>query len=138
MEIKDFIIKKNVEFTKNTVSIDDVKSIESELGFSFGGELIKYILKYGYLAYRYIEFYGINSVQKKESDMVKQTKYLNQYFNRTIGCVALENIGDGTYALVSPEDKVYEYSSDDNSIRDTEMKLFDYILSRFKEADAQQ
>ncbi len=96
------------------------------------------ILKYGYLAYRYIEFYGINSVQKKESDMVKQTKYLNQYFNRTIGYVALENIGDGTYALVSPEDKVYEYSSDDNSIRDTEMKLFDYILSRFKEADAQQ
>jgi len=56
-------------------------------------ELTQYILEYGYLGYKHIELYGIDSKQKSESDMVKQTKYLNKYFPKTVGFIVLENAG---------------------------------------------
>lgn len=135
MSLKEFVKNNDVEYTKNLVGVDDISDIEETLGFSFGGELTKYILKYGYLAYKHIEFYGINSKQMSDSDMVKQSLYLHDYFPKTKDYIALENVGDGYYALVSENDDVYEYSSEEDSMRNTGLKLFDYILERFQEID---
>ena len=135
MRLREFVNNNDVEYTKNLVSVDDISDIEETLGISFGGELTKYILQYGYLAYKHIELYGINSKQMGDSDMVKQSLYLHDYFPKTKDYIALENVGDGYYALVSENDDVYEYSSEEDSMHNTGLKLFDYILERFQEID---
>ncbi len=135
MALKDFIDSKDVDFTKNLVDAGGIKIIEKEISASFGDELTEYVIKYGYLAYKHIEMYGVNSKQLLESDLIKQTKYLHKYFPKTAPYIALENIGDGCYAIVSTEDEVYEYSSESDNAKDTGLKLFAYILKRFEEAE---
>ncbi len=135
MNLEEFIANRDVEFTRNTISIEDVKNVEAKLGNTFGEELKDYALKYGYLAYKHIELYGLNSKQMLESDMVKQTQYLHEYFMKTLDYIALENCGDGCYAVISSDDHVYKYYSELDEMRDTELKLFDYILGRFLEID---
>ncbi len=135
MGLKEFIEDKEVDFTRNLVGVEEVKKIEQELGVAFGGEMTKYILKYGYLAYKHIELYGVNSNQLMDSDLIKQTKYLHTYFPKLISYIAIWNSGDGNYLMVSSEDEVYEYSTETDDIIDTDMKLFDYILKIFKEVD---
>lgn len=137
MDFQEFLESKKVEYTKNLVNREEIITVEKELGLSFGDEMIAYLLEYGYLAYRHIELYGIDSVQLMESDMVKQTKYLHKYFPKTKDFIALENIGDGVYAVVAPDDEVFEYSSEGACISDTGYKLFDYILKRFKDIDVE-
>ena len=134
MTLKKFIENNDVDFTKNLVGIDSIPAIEKEVGVSFGGELVKYIVKYGYLAFEDIEFYGINSTQNLDSDMVKQTIYLHKYFPKTAGYVALENQGDGDYYIVNSSDEVFEYNSSLGTLDTTGKKLFEYILDRFLES----
>ena len=133
MKMQEFIKNNDVIYTKNIVDSKTIKTIEKELGVSFGDELTHYILEYGFLAYKHVEFYGINSKQMLESDMIKQTKYLNKYFPKTIGFIAFENKGDGDYILVSSEDDVYEFLSEDDQVQKTDLQLFDYILKRFND-----
>ena len=131
MNLSQFVESKEVYYGKNLVSADEMKSIERELGISFGKELSQYVLKYGYLGYKHIELYGLNSKQMYESDMIKQTKYLHKYFPKTADYIALENTGDGNYIVVSSSDDVFEYTSEDDGIHKMGMKLFNYILNRF-------
>ena len=135
MGLNDYIDANEVEFTQNLIDQEDINNIEKKIDISFGNELSEYITKYGYLAYKHIELYGINSKQLMESDMVKQTQYIHKYFPKTISYIALENVGDGYYMLVSPNDEVYEFSSESDTVKDTGKKLFDYILARFEEVD---
>ncbi len=135
MILSEFVKEKKVDYSKDLVNIDVLKDIEKELGTKFGNELTQYFLEYGYLAYKHVELYGINSKQLSESDLVKQTKYLHKYFLKTDGLIALENVGDGIYILISSNDDVYEFSSESDYIHNTGLKLFDYILSRFQEID---
>ena len=132
MDSKEYFSAIDAEYTENTIGEDILGSIESELGISFGQELKKYVLEFGYLAYQYIEYYGINSVQGLESDMIKQTLYLHQYFEKTKGLVALGSLNEGRYALVSSEDVVFEYDSELDTLMNTEKKLFDYIMDSFE------
>jgi len=135
MKLKSFLENHEVEYTRNVVKPEEVSVIEKEMGVSLGHELSEYILKYGYLAYKHLEYYGINSVQMLESDMVRQTKYIHTYFPKTINYIAFSNSGDGYYILVSSQDDVYEYSCEMNVVYDLGMKLFDYILESFQEID---
>ena len=135
MTLEEFISNKEVEFTKNLIAIDNIEGFEKKVDVSFGGELVKYIVKYGYLAYKHIELYGINSRQQEDSDMIKQTIYLHRYFPETREYVAIENCGDGKYALVSTDDIVFFYNSEENILENTGLKLFSYILKRFQEID---
>ena len=135
MDIKEFVDKNNLEKCKNLIKAEQLNNIEKEIKIKFGNELKKYILEYGYLAYEYIELYGINSKQGIDSDMVKQTLYLHKYFPKTINYIAIENQGDGNYYILDSNDKVYIYISEQDKIIDTELRLFDYIMNRFKEAD---
>ena len=136
MSIGEFIQNNDVEYTHNIVDENTIGLIEKELKILFGDELKQYIMKYGYLSYRHIEFYGINSIQMIDSDMIKQTSYLHMYFPKTEGYIALGNYGDGEYVIVSSDDMVYEYDSEMDTIRETKKKLFDYILEVFIGIDA--
>lgn len=132
--LSDFITKNDVESTHNRISVDDLAAIQKELGISFGSQLSKYVLEFGYLAFGSIELYGINSRQGSASDMIKQTRYLHDYYPCTNPFVALENRGDGDYYVVDSRDNVFEFIPDQNNeLKDTGMVLFDYILKRFEE-----
>ncbi len=135
MNLNQFVEEKEVDFGKNMVSSEDIKNIEKKLGISFGDELSQYILKYGYLGYKHVELYGINSTQMLESDMIKQTKYLHKYFPKTVDYIALENTGDGNYIVVSRNDDVFEYASEGDQLQEKGIKLFEYILNRFQEIE---
>lgn len=102
------------------------------MGASIGNELSDYILKYGYLAYKHSELYGINSIQFLDSDMVKQTIYLHTYYPETKLFIALENQGEGDYYLVDEYDFIYEFDTELLILTPTNTKLYEYILQRFK------
>lgn len=134
MELEKFIAIHNVEHTKNLIDFNQIKKFEDKVGISFGKDLVKYVVDYGYLAYKSVELYGINLIQLFDSDMIKQTIYLHHYFPKTQKFVALENQGDGDYYLVDSDDQIFEYLSDDDILIDTKLNLFQYILKRFQEA----
>ena len=135
MDLNEFLEKNEVLYGRDLIEPDDVPGIENQIGVSFGKELSQYVLHHGYLAYKHIELYGINSKQMADSDMVKQTLYLHKYFPLTKGYIALENTGDGNYIMVSSDDDVFEFYSDDNQMQNMGMKLFSYIISRFQSAE---
>jgi len=133
-KLSDFIEKNEVEYNVDRISSDEISSVSKETDVKFGDQLIKYILHCGYLAFKSIEFYGINSRQGLNSNMIRQTKYLHKYFPCTRPFVALENHGEGDYFLVDGRDNVFEFIPEhDSELKDTGKKLFEHILSRFEE-----
>lgn len=135
MTIKDFINNNEVDFSKNKITLSDLNKYETTLKISFGNQLKEYILEYGYLGYSNIEMYGINSNLELESDMIKQTLYLHKYYPNTMKYIALENKGEGDYAVIDSDDYVWELITENGAkLTNSGLKLFDYILSRFKMA----
>lgn len=135
---------KLVEFLKNNDTLqckkdnlileEDIEKYKKKLNFNFGKELKKYILEYGFLAFKFVEFYGINKKQEFDSDMVKDTLKLNEQFPKTKSLIAFENKGDGDYILLDSNDNVYEFDTNlDNGVVALQKKLFEYILERFRE-----
>lgn len=131
MDIRKFVIDNKLEFTHNTIEEKEIEPLQNTIGVTIGPELKDYILNYGYLAYKHIELYGINSKQLLKSDLITQTLYLHKYFPKVSNFIALENYGDGKYIVVSSQDDVFEYDSEKNLLKDTESKLSEYIINRF-------
>ena len=132
MILESFISANNVLHTTRLIDEEQLQKVEEFIGLSFGPQLKEYILKYGYLSYKHSELYGINSNQNLDSDLVKQTLYLHNYFHITRGFIALENQGEGDYYIVDEDDNVYEYDTEIKELNKTNMKVFDYILQRFQ------
>ena len=137
---------KLIEFLKNNdvlqckkdnlILEEDIEKYEKKLNFSFGKELKKYILEYGFLAFKFVEFYGINKKQEFDSDMVKDTLKLNEQFPETKSLIVFENKGDGDYIFLDSDDNVYEFDTNlDDGVVALQKKLFEYILERFEEID---
>ena len=135
MKLKNFVKSNDVDFTNHLISSDHIHEIEKEIGVSIGRDLKEYLLSYGYLGFKHIEFYGVNSVQMNESDMIKQTKYLHKYFPKSSNFTALGNLGEGLYSLIDKNDMIYEYDTENDVIVDKQQKLFDYIYEQFSNAE---
>lgn len=132
MDINEFICKNDVDFATHLIKKVDLKRAEDELEIRFGPQLSEYLLDYGYLGFESIEFYGMNSRQGLNSDMITQTRYLHKYYTATVPYVAFENYGEGDYMLVDSEDNVFGFISEENRLVETGKKLFDHILARFQ------
>ena len=128
---KTYFEEIGAEFTLNTIDETTLSEIEREENLEFGTELKQYIFKYGYLAYKHIELFGINSKQVKDSDMIKQTIYLHKFYPKTASYIALANLGEGRYALVDNNDMVYDYDSELDEMVGTETKVFGFIKDLF-------
>lgn len=135
MDLKQFIEENDVLVSNSLISPSKIKNIENLIKVKIGEQLRTYITTYGYLIFEGIELYGITARQHLgDSDLVKQTLYLHKYFTSTKGYIALENQGDGDYYLVDSQDNIWELISEQNKLKSTGLKLFDYILKRFEEA----
>ena len=132
-ELIDFVTNNDVVFSKNTINENEIKYYEKIIGLTFGKQLQQYILNYGFLSFGSLEFYGINAVQKEKSDLVVQTNYLHNYFEKTKCLIAFESFGDGFYVLVDEKDNVFEYDNETDKLTNLKIMLNDYILKRFKE-----
>ena len=131
MNLIDIIVGFDYDSSSNLITEDDIAIYENLLSVSFGEQLQHYITNYGYLALDDIEFYGINSNQKENSDLIKQTIYLNKNFDSTKGYIAFENKGDGVYILIDSNDNMYKFSTEDNKLEAINSDLFNYISDRF-------
>ncbi|MGX8774359.1 MAG: SMI1/KNR4 family protein [Bacillota bacterium] len=125
-------IAGELDSTQNLIREEDLAEVEEAVGAAFGPELRRYILEYGYLGYEFWEMYGVNSIQGPDSDMVKQTAYLHEFFPATAGYVAIEGDGDMGYRLVDSEDMVFEFDPGSQEVKPTGKKLFDYIAGRYE------
>lgn len=130
--LKEFIDNNKVTSTSRTVGEEVLIEAQKSVGVSFGNELKEYLLKYGYLAFGFVELYGINSNQNLESDLVKQTNYIHNYFPQTSKLIAIENQGEGDYYMIDSNDNVYEFDSELGELTNLSIKLFEYILKRFE------
>lgn len=132
MNLDEFIYDEKVDYTKNLINEEFIVKAETSMGISIGNQLKRYLLDYGYLGYGSVEFYGINSVQNLNSDMIQQTQYLHTYFPKTCNFIALGSYGDGEYVLIDSRDFIYLYSTEQNILEETNMLLNDYIFNIFQ------
>lgn len=135
MKLKDFIQSHDIDQSKNLIDESLLKAAEQMTGISFGSELREYLLQYGYLGYGFAELYGMNARQGLNSDMVKETLYLHEYYPETKEFVAIENQGEGDYYLVNSRDEVYEYDANLGKLVQVKYTLFEYIVHRFEQVD---
>ena len=135
MKLKDFIQSHDIDQSKNFIDESLLKAAEQMTGISFGSELREYLLQYGYLGYGFAELYGMNARQGLNSDMVKETLYLHEYYPETKEFVAIENQGEGDYYLVNGRDEVYEYDANLGKLVQMKYTLFEYIVHRFEQVD---
>ena len=126
MDIYDFVCKNDVDFAAHLPNKELISDIEKVLEIKFGEQLKNYLLEYGYLGFESVEFYGVNSKQGLSSDLVKQTIYLHKYFVDTSDYIAIENCGEGDYALVDSQDRVYIFQTEDNKLTMLDKTLFEY------------
>lgn len=131
MTLTEFIRENEVDYSFVRMNEDGVLKIEHEIGVSFGKQLKKYIIEYGYLGYEYIELFGINNHQGMDSDMIKTTAFLHKRFEKTRGLIAIEDQGDGDYYLVDADDMVYRFVAANDDLVAQNVDLFEYILNRF-------
>lgn len=135
MKLKDFIQSHDIDQSKNLIDESLLKAAEQMTGISFGSELREYLRQYGYLGYGFAELYGMNARQGLNSDMVKETLYLHEYYPETKEFVAIENQGEGDYYLVNGRDEVYEYDANLGKLVQMKYTLFEYIAHRFEQVD---
>lgn len=132
-ELDIFIKNNECDYTRNIISLEVLKMAEETIGIKFGNQLSEYLLKYGYLGYKSVELYGMNSNQGLNSDLFKRTMYLHNSFEITQPYIAIDKIQDSIYTLIDSNDNIYICDLEKNVIRNVNIKLFEYIFKRFKE-----
>lgn len=132
-ELDIFVKNNECDYTKNIISLEVLKMAEETIGIKFGNQLSEYLLKYGYLGYKSVELYGMNSNQGLNSDLFEQTMYLHNSFEITQPYIAIDKIQNSIYTLIDSNDNIYICDLEKNVIRNVNIKLFEYIFKRFKE-----
>ncbi len=85
---------------------------------------------YGFFLGNYAEYFKLNeTINTLITDgLIESEGTLDSTF------LKITNTGkDGDYILVSSEDDVYEFLSEDDQVQKTDLQLFDYILKRFND-----
>lgn len=132
-ELDNFIKNNDCDYSRNIISSEVLKMAEDTIGIKFGNQLSEYLLKYGYLGYKSVELYGMNSNQGLNSDLFEQTMYLHNSFEITKPYIAIDKIQDSVYTLIDSDDNIYVCDLEKNIVRNVNIKLFDYIYKRFEE-----
>ena len=132
-ELEKFIKENDVEFCKDRVKDNFLSLLNEKLNINPGDQLRFYIVNYGYLAYKFVELYGVTASQAMNSDMIRITAHLHKNYDCTKGFIALEDAGDGDYFLIDSQDHISEFiPEEEEGIKPLNIKLFDYIIARFK------
>ena len=129
----DQIVEKyeDVDFSTKRVSDSELETILKQYDLKMGPQLRTYVLNYGYLGCRNVEFYGVNAIQKEKSDMFVQTEYLHKYFDLTKNFIAFESKGEGDYVLIDEKDEMWLFDSEEKKLTKLNKNLYEYIEETF-------
>ena len=135
MDMKRFdqIVEKyeDVDFSTKRVSDSELETILKQYDLKMGPQLRTYVLNYGYLGCRNVEFYGVNAIQKEKSDMFVQTEYLHKYFDLTKNFIAFESKGEGDYVLIDEKDEMWLFDLEEKKLTKLNKILYEYIEETF-------
>lgn len=115
--------------------INRVNKILEDLGFHGARELERYLVDYGWLGYKSVTFLGAGG---DVSDMREATLLLRKSSPMANGYAALEELADNAWALCDGHGCVFRFLSGNMRLEDLHMRLEEYILERFLEADELQ
>lgn len=132
LKLDMFICKHDVDYTENTITEVELESLCSRFELNIGRELRAYLLKYGYLGYKHIEFFGINSVQRDMSDMIRKTLSFRKEFPNRKKLIAIKGGRDDDQLFVNEKDEVIRYVPYGNQFICVKNSLFEYILEVFE------
>ncbi|MDY6387315.1 MAG: SMI1/KNR4 family protein [Fibrobacter sp.] len=127
--------KYDIDYSINLVEDSFLKDVEETLKLKLGPELREYITRFGHIEYEYLEFMGVNSSEKMNSDMIRITLRLHEAHEKTKKFIAFEDVADNVYTLIDSNDFAYRY----DAVLDEEpvfigKKLSEYIEERIKNA----
>ncbi len=135
MTVSEFVRNNKVRFTYSTIKENEIPTYEKSMGVKMGEQLKEYIVEYGFLAFCYVEMFGINDIRQMKSDMIMETEFVHDMSDKAKNLIALEDQGDGDYFLVDSEDNVYRFIPALDELTPMNVKLYDHILARFMSVD---
>ena len=104
---------------------------EHTLGINFGTSLKNLMLNYGCISYEYFEIFGLGVNKTSHLNIVSQTLDLrkNSLPNKYI---VFLNLGDGHYAVTDNNNKVYEFSiNQEKALMLLNNSFDDYLVNLF-------
>lgn len=113
---------------------EPVRAMLASLEIFNSKDLERYLVTYGRLAYKSVEFLGAGD---NKSDMFEATRILRSQFPLLRGYMALERLGDGAYAMCDGHGRVFRFDAGGMKLRDLHAQLEEYILDRFLGEDAE-
>ena len=137
MDLQQFmnLHKSDVDGPKTVPDLFAVKPMLASLDLFNAKELERYLATYGWLGYKSVEVCGMGD---GFSDMLDETVKLRAAWPMTNGYAALENLGDGVWALCDGHGRVFRFDADTRSLKDLHMQLEEYILKRFLDEEENQ
>ena len=138
-QLDEFVNANKVDKNLKPATEKQISALEKALNLHIGPQFKAYLLKYGALSYKHIEFLGISGSESSLS-LVKTTQSLRKYGKVPADVVPIYKIHDeGLYAMVDGSDMVFEidvyhYFKGMDQPKNTGMMFNDYIVKAFKEA----
>ena len=133
--IIEFVQNNDVDTVENEIGTEQLKQLFASVSFVPGAQFFEFVNKYSYLAFKYVEFFGINKVMLEKSRLFARTKAFIEAHPETRGFYIAESLGDGYFVLVDGQDNIYDYFVGDSiKPEPSDMKFFDYVIKRFEEA----
>lgn len=131
MTIADFAKTHKVDAYIKKPTEETVKKAEKELGVKFGPQLKNYLMTYGGLSYKFIEFEGL---AENSDRIVTITKNVRSLGLDKKFIVVYKIHDEGAYACVDSSDKVYEVEiyAGKVTVKDMKMKFEDYFIYTMK------
>ena len=129
MELGKILENKEVDYLKEEQLIDerDILTIENEIGVKIGKQLKDYLLKYGYLGYKHIEFCGISKKLFLNSSMIIETKNIHNREEIFEKYIVVMSIDGHEFYLVDSQDRIFHL------IIEADIIKFDYLGLYFDE-----
>ena len=144
MSLEKFVSTHKVDKNLKPAREKQIGMLKAVTEVEPGDQFREYLLSYGALSYKFIEFLGISGSEPDAvPKLAKDTIILRKYGkNVPTNMIPIYKIHDeGLYAMVDESDNVYEvdvyhYFKGMNTPKNTKMKFEEYIVTKFMEADS--
>jgi hypothetical protein len=132
--MKDLLKHLDASVTTRAGKVDkkDIVNAEKKLSMSFGAETKEYLITYGSISYKSVEFFGLGFSDQYYLNIVFATQELRN-MGLPKGYIPIYDIGDGHYAVISNKDIVFEWTYHEKEVkRRIASRLSEYLSQALK------
>lgn len=112
----------------NLVSEDFVPKFETRLGMRLGPQLKDYMLRYGYIGYKYWELEGACQTLGLNSSLIHSTDRARRIFDFVADMVVIVDIDGEEFYLVDSKDEVYHLLRCNRELVPLNIDFYDFIV----------